>query len=329
LRKPVPAKTITAISLFSGCGGFDWGAARAGVEILWANDIDEHAAAAYQLVLPNVTFVLDDVRNISAFPSADLLIGCYPCTGLSLAARRRWKQNATRNLDEAEGNFLYWSFLRALKQVRPRYFIVENVVGMVTAGNGWFFDEQIRKFSGAGYRVAYAILNAGDYGVAQSRKRVFIVGLRKDIKDFVYTFPLTTHGPKRQVPYVTLRDVLGDMTTLPDDSYYDGSFHGHYLTRNRKRGWDQLSYTIVANGHHTPLHPSGSPMTFVRKDTWQLQGDINRRLSWRECAVIQGLPSNAIPSGDLFDKYRVIGSAVPPLFGERLIDPIIQYEESI
>jgi DNA (cytosine-5)-methyltransferase 1 len=324
----MPARTLTAISLFSGCGGFDWGVAQAGVEIVWANDIDEHAAAAYQAILPNVTFVLDDVKNIPVFPSADLLIGCYPCTGLSLAARRRWRQNATRDLDEAEGNFLYWSFLRALKQVMPKYFFVENVIGMMTASNGWFFDEQIRRFAAAGYRVSYEILNAGDFGVGQSRRRVFIVGVRKDIRDFSYTFPLATHGPGR-LRYNVLRDVLGTMHQHEDDSYYDGPFHGHYLTRNRKRSWDQLSYTIVANGHHVPLHPGGSPMKFVEKDTWKLQGRVNRRLSWRECAAVQGLPDRAVPSGGLFDKYRVIGNAVPPTFGERLIRPIMQYESSL
>ncbi|HKR60023.1 MAG TPA: DNA cytosine methyltransferase [Pyrinomonadaceae bacterium] len=325
----MPAETVTAISLFSGCGGFDWGVAQEGVHIVWANDIDEHAAAAYQALLPDVTFVLGDVRDISTFPRADLLIGCYPCTGLSLAARRRWRQNPMRDLDEVDGNFLYWSFLRALKQVLPKYFFVENVVGMMTANNGWFFDEQIRRFARVGYRVAYEILNAGEFGVAQSRKRVFIVGVRKDIRDFVYKFPVATHGPGRDSEYRVLRDAIGNVETYEDDSYYDGPFHGHYLTRNRKRSWDQLSYTIVANGHHVPLHPAGLAMRFVKKDTWKLQGRVNRRLSWRECAAIQGLPDHAVPSGGLFDKYRVIGNAVPPAFGQQLIRPIVKYESSL
>ena len=324
----MPVKKLSALSLFSGCGGFDWGVHQAGVEIVWANDIDPCAAAAYGQLFPNVDFVLDDVRQISLFPRVDLLIGCYPCTGLSVAARRRWKATPIRNLDEAEGNFLYWSFLRALKQVKPKYFFVENVVGMITADKGWFFNEQLERFRSAGYTVIHQVLNAGDYGVAQSRKRVFIVGVRRDIRDFVYGYPLPTHGPGRKFRHTVLRDVLGGLPQFADDDYYDGPFHGHYLTRNRKRHWNQLSYTIVANAHHVPLHPSGRPMEFVKKDTWRLQGKTNRRLSWRESAAIQGLPSVAVPSGGLFDKYRVIGNAVPPVFGHQLIKPILEYENS-
>src|SRR5205823_6151594 len=135
---------LSAVSLFSGCGGFDYGARNAGVEIVWANDIDPHAAAAYESVFPNVKFELADVRSIAIFPKADVLIGCYPCTGPSVEARPRWKDSPERNLDLVEGNFLYWSFLRALTQIKPRYFFVENVVGMITADSGWFFEEQIR-----------------------------------------------------------------------------------------------------------------------------------------------------------------------------------------
>ncbi|MGH9931856.1 MAG: DNA cytosine methyltransferase [Pyrinomonadaceae bacterium] len=321
-------KKLTAISLFSGCGGFDYGVSRAGVEILWANDNDPHAAAAYQSVFPKVEFELADVRDISIFPKADVLIGCYPCTGFSLAARRRWRNTPERNLDLVDGNFLYWSFLRALEQIMPRYFFVENVVGMLTANKGWFFDQQIRKFRQQGYKVKYHLLDASSFGVSQTRRRVFIVGVRKDIRDFDYEFPKPTHGPEGKKPYLVLRDILGEMRNWADDEYFDRPFHGHYLTRNRKRLWGERSYTIVANGHHVPLHPRGKPMTFIKKDTWQLQGKMNRRLSWRECAAIQGLPTRAVPSGGLLDKYRVIGNAVPPAFGKALLTPIVEFERA-
>jgi DNA (cytosine-5)-methyltransferase 1 len=319
---------LRGVSLFAGCGGFDWGATQAGVDIIWANDNDEHAAAAYQSVFPKVQFNLDDVRNISVFPKAEVLIGCYPCTGLSVAARRRWKNSPTRNLDELEGNFLYWSFLRALKQIRPRYFFVENVVGMITADNGWFFNEQVTRFSDAGYSVQNEVLNAVDFGVPQTRKRVFIVGVRNDIRDFRYEFPRPTHGLTGLPPRVVLRDVLRKCPKWTDDDLFDGSFHGHYLTRNRKRAWHESSYTIVANAHHVPLHPKGSPMKFVKKDTWVLQGRENRRLSWRECSLLQGLPGTTVPTGTTFDKYRVVGNAVPPAFGEQLLKPVVSYEAS-
>jgi DNA (cytosine-5)-methyltransferase 1 len=317
---------LTAISLFSGCGGFDYGASQAGINVLWANDIDPVAASTYQQLMPGTEFHLGDIRDVKSFPVADILIGCYPCTGFSVAARRRWKGNGDRNLMEIEGNFLYREFLRVLESSSPKYFFVENVRGMVSAKNGWFFEQQLNGFMGRGYTVTHSLLNSMHYGVAQSRQRVFIVGVRNDVGDeFSYDFKPPTHGPNSK-PLATLRDVIGGMPIDPRGEYLERVFHGHYLTRNRKRSWGEQSFTIVANASHVPLHPAGEPMVFVEKDSWALQGDFNRRLSWRECAAIQGFPKEIEPHGRLEDKYRVIGNAVPPAFGQILVEPVIQYE---
>lgn len=320
---------LTAVSLFSGCGGFDYGAQRAGLEIVWANDIDSHAAAAYQSILPDVEFVHRDIQEISSFPRADVLIGCFPCTGYSLAARRRWHNQQARDLQTDATNFLYWQFLRALDQVKPRFAVIENVGGMLTADNGYFLDQQRFHFSRLRYDASYARLRADSYGSAQTRERVFIVLSSFDMRPFKYEFPEPTHGlPGGAQQIRTLRDVISGMPEWPTGEYCEIPFHGHYLTRNRKRGWDQPSYTIVAHAHHVPLHPMGEPMIFVEKDVWALRGDINRRLSWRECVEIQGLPSNISPTGSLEHKYRVVGNAVPPAFGEVLIRPIVQQNPS-
>jgi len=320
-------KSLTAISLFSGCGGFDWGATSAGVSIVWANDIDKHAAAAYRSLFPCSDFVHADVCDISKFPSADILIGCYPCTGFSVAARRRWKDRLERDLLSISGNFLYREYLRALRQVLPKYFFVENVRGMVSAHDGWFFKEQIRGFEDLGYTVYHKLLSAQDYGVPQSRQRVFIVGVRDDVsRDFNYEYAEPTHRNGSECSFRTLREAIGDMPLWPTGDFLERAYHGHYLTRNRKRGWDQPSYTVVANASHVPLHPEGEPMVFVEKDKWALCGDFNRRLSWRECARIQGLPDHINPGGELEDKYRVVGNAVPPAFGRILLEPVVQHE---
>lgn len=322
-------KNITAISLFSGCGGFDYGASRAGVDFLWANDIDPVAGSAYTSIFPDTEFFVGDIRDVSSFPQVDILAGCYPCTGFSVAARRRWKEREERDLTSIKGNFLYLEFLRVLSQVKPKYFFVENVRGMLSANEGWFFSEQLKGFISHGYTVYHKVLYAPDYGLAQSRQRVFIVGVRNDIsKIFKYEFIPPSHGPSTNLPYQTMRDAIGDMPLWPEGEFLNQSFHGHYLTRNRKRGWDELSFTIVANASHVPLHPHGSPMSFVTKDTWQLNGDFNRRLSWRECARLQGLPDQIAPIGKLNDYYRIVGNAVPPIFGEILLRPVINFENS-
>jgi len=316
-----------AVSLFSGCGGFDWGATQAGVNIIWANDNNRNAGAAYQALFPDVEFIQMDVRKVATFPDADILIGCYPCTGFSLAARRRWKERGERDLRANEGNFLYEEFLRALGQVQPRYLFVENVRGMHSAEGGWFLEEQIRVYSELGYRVKSAVLNARDYGLAQTRQRLFLVGVHTGVEDFEYDFPAPTHGKEGGPAFQTLEDVIGDMPEWPDGEYCEAEFHGHYLTRNRKRAWDQQSYTIVADSHHVPLHPIGEPMVFVEKDKWALQGNENRRLSWRECARIQGLPEDALKVIETVDaRYKAAGNAVPPIFGEVLLGPIVAHE---
>lgn len=314
--------------MFSGCGGFDYGATKAGLDIIWANDKDKFTYEAYKSILPNVPLQIGDVREIAIFPSAEVLIGCYPCTGFSIAARRKWKDGKERNLMQTEGNFLYLEYLRALKQIKPKYFFVENVIGMSNALKGWFFQEQINGFQKEGYSVKWKLLHGIDYGLAQDRKRVFIVGIRKDLADkLAYEFPLPTHG-KNLLPYRTLKDEIFGMPLDPIGEYDDTPFHGHYLTRNRKKKWEEPSYTIVAHSAHVPLHPAGEPMQKIGVDQWKLCGNFNRRLSWRECARLQGLPNEFKPDGKLRDKYRIVGNAVPPIFAQRLIEPIVAFENS-
>ena len=165
---------LTAVSLFSGCGGFDLGIKECGVDIIWANDIDYHAASAYKSIFKDVEFVHDDIRNIDAFPNADILIGCYPCTGFSQAAKRKWKHRTERDLLSNPNNFLFQEFLRALKAVKPKFIFIENVQGMLSASNGYFLNEQIRGLKNLGFEdVQMKLLNAADYGLPQTRKRVF------------------------------------------------------------------------------------------------------------------------------------------------------------
>ncbi len=310
---------MKAVSLFSGCGGFDLGVSKSGVDIIMANDIDHDAAVAYQSIFPKTEFVEKDVRLITKFPHADILIGCYPCTGFSSAARRRWKdRKAERDLTDNDKNFLFQEFLRAIDSVKPKLIFIENVRGMLSANNGYFLNQQLEGFRSRGFEnIEPMILNAADYGVAQTRQRVFFVGFHKRLGPVDYKQPKATFGTEMR-PHRSLRDVIGDLPEWPEGEFFDGPFHGHYLTRNRKRPWDQPSFTIVADGHHVPLHPGGEAMSFVQKDTWRLNGEFNRRLSWRECLRIQGLPERMNAGETLLDKYRVIGNSVPPRLAQRL-----------
>ena len=295
----------TAVSLFSGCGGSDSGLVATGFDVLMANDIIDYAREVYEANLPTTDYVVGDVSKIAAFPQAELLAGCYPCQGFSQGGKR----DPSRKI-----NTLYLEFARALRAIRPKAFIVENVSGMVRANFRHLLDDQFRVFREAGYRVTAEVLNAADYGVAQDRRRIFIVGLRDDL-GLDYHFPAPTHGPGRAQPHVTIREAIGDMPAWPEGEFYAREFHWYYLSRDRRRGWEEQSKTIVANERHMPLHPMSPPLVKHAHNDWRFAFEAPaRRFSYREAARLQGFrPGLVFPDTSRLEmRYKVVGNAVPP-----------------
>ena len=342
------------ISLFSGAGGLDLGVELAGLDIIigeektdqilknkksyeeyreksifntiYANDIFVEALETYQRNFPKTVLTHNkDIKKVKEFPKADMVVGGPPCPGFSEAGPR---------LVDDPRNFLYLHYIRCLLQTKPKFFIMENVKGMLTLGKGEVFKQILQDFEAAGYKIYHKLLNARDYGVPQIRERVFLVGVREDI-DFKYTFPEPTHGDGDLFlkPYVTLKDAIGDLEDNPGD-YYTGSFSSIYMSRNRKKRWDEQSFTIQASGRHAPLHPSGLPMKKVDKDKWIFpDGEENhRRLSVKEVARIQTFPdwfefsdggNENISKNTRLDKiYKQIGNAVPVQLGGAIAIPI-------
>jgi len=295
----------TAVSLFSGCGGSDTGLVAAGFDVLMANDIIDYARQVYEANLPTTDYVVGDVGKIAAFPQAELLAGCYPCQGFSQGGKR----DPSRKI-----NTLYLEFARALRAIRPKAFIVENVSGMVRANFRHLLDDQFRVFRESGYRVTAEVLNAADFGVAQDRRRIFIVGLRDDL-GLDYCFPAPTHGLGREQPHVTIREAIGDLPAWPEGEFYAREFHWYYLSRDRRRGWEDQSKTIVANERHMPLHPMSPPLVKHAHNDWRFAFEAPaRRFSYREAARLQGFrPGLVFPeSARLEMRYKVVGNAVPP-----------------
>ena len=310
---------ITAVSLFSGCGGSDTGVSRLGIEVLMANDIIPYARDVYLANLPETDYILKDVRDLSSVPTAALLLGCYPCQGFSQGGLRR----ADNKL-----NFLYKEFARALVSIKPKAFIVENVNGMLRSNYDHLLKDQVSTFEAAGYRVKYQVLNAADYGVPQLRRRIFIVGIRNDL-DVEYTFPLPTHGPDGTRPYVTIKEALAGLPDWPDESeYYNLPFHWYYMSRNRRQDWNEPAKTVVSNARHTLLHPVSPKMEKVKTDEWRFAEDKPaRRFSYREAAILQGFKKDlAFPeteNANLMNKYKVIGNAVPPALFEAVAEKLM------
>lgn len=332
---------IRVLSLFSGCGGMDFGIEAAGGHIIFANDILTDACSTHEKYFPECDFAAKDISSINNFPDADIVVGGYPCQSFSMAGNRTPERDSRTNL--------YREFLRVISIVRPRYFIAENVSGLQQLSNGIFLQEQVNAYLKEGYSISHQILNARDYGVPQSRKRLFIVGIRLDIgQEFV--FPKPTHGktPKTGVsllPYMSHGDAIQGLPLWPEGEFYErlhdpeGHFSWYYMSRNRKPSWDGPAYTVVANWRHITLHPASPAMSLTWSkltDGWKQRWDFTntydhltehparpklqkpRRLSWRECALIQTFADGFEPVGDAASKFTQIGNAVPPLLAESL-----------
>ncbi len=305
MRKP------RAISLFTGCGGSDLALQRAGFKIVWANDIWDIASATYRDNFKPAKLHQGDIRNFKKFPEADLLVGCYPCQGYSQGGRR----DPTEKI-----NYLYQEFDRVLRTVRPKVFVVENVNGMAYGRNRDLLKNQLCRYRLAGYKVTWDVLDAKDFGIAQTRRRVFIVGIRSDI-GLAYTFPEPTHGSGRAHRYVTQRAAIGHLSRWPKGKFCTEKLHWYYLSRNRRHKWSEQSPCIVGHWRHVPLHPSSPPLRRLDTDNWRFTSKRRtRRLSYEECAALQGFPRGfRWKRGTVKQRFQVIGNAVPPPLFEAVV----------
>ena len=332
---------IRVLSLFSGCGGMDFGVESAGGHVIFSNDVLADACKTLKKYFPDADIRNEDIAGIAAFPNADVVVGGYPCQSFSMAGNRDPEKDERTNL--------YKQFLRAINIVRPKYFVAENVSGLKQLSSGTFLKEQLDAYGKAGYNVSYQVLNAKDYGVPQSRKRLFMVGVRKDLNQS-FEFPAPTHGKGTKAsgplkPYASHGDAIKDLPLWPEGEFYErphdpeGHFSWYYMSRNRKAKWADPAFTVVANWRHITLHPASPVMTLTWsnladgfKQRWDFSDQYEhlevdperqtlkkaRRLSWRECARIQTFSAEFMPAGDTASKFTQIGNAVPPMLAKAM-----------
>ena len=321
---------MNIISLFSGAGGLDLGFQKAGFNILWANEYDKTIWETYE---KNHQTPLDkrDIRNIpsSDIPDCDGIIGGPPCQSWSEAG-------AGRGIDDSRGK-LFYEFIRILKDKRPKFFVAENVSGMLADLHKEAVKNILSHFEEAGYNVTVNLVNAANYDVPQDRKRVFYIGFRKDL-NINYKFPEPLNYK------ITLREAIWDLKDtaikaqdknktngeeciIPNHEYMNGGFSTIYMSRNRVRNWDEQSFTIQAGGRHAPILPQAPKMLFVEKNKRIfVPGKENsyRRLSVRECARIQTFPDDFIfYYTDIADGYKMVGNAVPVMLAYHVAKSII------
>lgn len=309
---------MKVVSLFSGAGGLDLGFIQAGHEIIWANDIDKDAVQTYRANIDSC-ILCQDIKEIDAstIPHSDLVIGGFPCQGFSLA-------NLQRNISD-ERNALYKFFLKVVASTKPRFFLAENVKGILSLDNGNAIKQILSDFEAAGYIVQMRLINMADYGVPQTRQRVIIVGQRKNIsKDFIFCFPTPTNNKdgKEGLPHwVSIKEAIERFPDPDTSNTVLNHEYSHYkveyrnFTAHRKTNPDKPSPTILARGNG-----KGGVCAIPHYNG-------KRRLTVRESAAIQTFPDSFQFFGSRTSCYRQIGNAVPVLFARKLGESFKQVEE--
>lgn len=301
-------KKYTVVSLFSGAGGLDMGFYNKGFDILWANDIDKDSCATHKLWSPKTDIVNKNIKEIdlNTIPNSDIIIGGFPCQGFSLAGPRK--------IDDSR-NTLYKFFVDLVEIKQPKMFLAENVKGILTLGNGSIIEAIKEDFSNKGYKVYLKLLNASNYLVPQDRERVIIIGVRNDIlEEFEF--------PEEYDTKVTIKEALKGIKKPKKGETCMDAFSSRFMSRNRKRGWEEQSFTIPAMAKQVPIY-SGSPdMIKKGKDSWEFGKGETRRFSYKECAALQTFPKDMMFVGDLNSIYKQIGNAVPVKFAECLAETI-------
>lgn len=322
---------MDVVSFFAGCGGLDLGFEQSGFHVVWANELDPMVRDTYVRNHPNTKFVLGDIRMINPdeVPYCDGFIGGPPCQSWSVAGKQK-------GLEDQRGQ-LFLTYIDMIVAKSPKFFLIENVKGLLDEKFKNIFNDFIFRLDAAGYNVQWKLLDAVNYRVPQNRERIFIIGFRKDL-NVLFEFPNPTCfepiplikaiGDITEEPRQFLNEGIDKVNPIrPNHDVYSGAFSSYYRRGNRRRSWERPSFTIHATGENTPLHPSSPKMVYYGHENWNfLQGRYReyRRLSVRECARIQTFPDDFIfDCPDIKALYRMIGNAVPPRMANILAKAIL------
>lgn len=317
---------MNVISLFSGCGGLDLGFERAGFNIPVANEFDKTIWETFKANHPNTHLIEGDIRKITTEEieqfidgEVDGIIGGPPCQSWSEAG-------SLKGINDARGQ-LFFDYIRILKEFKPKFFLAENVSGMLADRHSEAVQNILQMFEEVGYDVTLTLVNAKNYGVAEERKRVFYIGFRKDL-NIKFGFP--KGSTKEDSKKITLKDIIWDLqdTAVPsgpknhhnpeainNNEYFTGAYSPIFMSRNRVKGWDEQAFTVQASGRQCQLHPQAPKMVkYATNDCRFVEGkeDLYRRMTIREVARIQGFPDEfKFIYKDTNTAYKMIGNAVP------------------
>lgn len=300
-------RTISTISLFSGCGGLDLGFAggfqslnkryrRLPFNVIWANDIDKAACETYRQNVGGHIHCGDIWDALETMPkSADAVIGGFPCQDVSINGRGMGA-NGQRTT-------LYKAMLEVVRRVRPLVFIAENVKGLMMQKHLHFRDEIVESFENLGYTVKTDLYLAADYGVPQMRERVFIVGTRHGTN---FTPPTPVLASRN---WITAQEAVEDLACAPENR------ESSHIWSKAKRNSDQGDRKLKAD----------RPASTIRAECHgniQFHYRLPRRVSMREAARFQSFPDKFAFSCGIRNIERQIGNAVPPVLAWHIANAV-------
>lgn len=346
------------IDLFAGIGGLSYGFSKNdSFTIVAANEIEKDISVAYKMNHPNVQMLNcdiselteDSIHEATGGEKIDIVVGGPPCQSYSTLGKRQMDDRAN----------LFMQYKRILSILKPKSFVFENVVGILSMDKGRLFKNIQAQFAELGYELKYQVLDAVDFGVPQHRERVILVGyLGKNL----FEFPTPTHGEGLR-PYVTLRDAIGDLPILKSGESkfeYQSGITNDFLRFVRASGCNLTEHTSPKNGEHLihimqtlkdgqckndlpeDIRPKSGYGNTYAKLWWDRPSTTitrnfacpsssrcihprdSRAMSIREGARLQSFPDDYKFYGSDGMKRLEIGNAVPPLLSVVIADQMLK-----
>ena len=314
------SSSLSFIDLFAGIGGFHQAFSAAGASCVFASEWDLHAKSVY---LRNYGIEPHgDITKIAEgeIPSHDILCGGFPCQAFSISGKRQ-------GFNDTRGT-LFFEIARIIRHHKPRVLLLENVKNFATHDNGTTLKVVLQTLEDLGYQVCYKVLNSGNYGSAQKRERIYIVGIRHDVQNsFIF--------PEELDSFKVVSDILvpaGDpsLTKLiiarPDIAL---NLNTAVIARVR----DTVRVGIVNKGGQGEriYHPNGQAITLsaygggvgAKTGLYLIEGVV-RRLSPRECARLQGFPDSFILHENQNQAYKQFGNSVAVPVVEKLAKELLR-----
>ncbi len=333
-----------AIDLFSGAGGLHIGFEKAGFDIELCIDNNDLVERTHKRNFPNIPMINRDIRTVTSDEiktyikneNVDVIIGGPPCQGFSTIGKRV-SSDPEKRLKHDPRNELVLTYARIIREIRPKFIVMENVKGILTLQNGTYLNNVLNQLHKAGYAAEYKLINMADYGVPEIRERVIIIGNRVRLP---VEFPKPDHSdnPNDNLPsWNNCWDVIKDLENLGDIPEFN-----HVALKHTEK--NIARYKMIPEGGRLPedklppeLYRKNFGNTYKRlsrqrpaltmvpgNDAFPIHPTLNRSLTVREAARIQTFPDSIIFEGNRRQQGHQVGNAVPPMFSEKLANFILE-----